>query len=160
MNSTLLSALIFTCAVTLAFCYNLRFVFASLVLITLIVFPIHSPDKRLTRGETIFIERNFFGTTRVVDNDRERYMLHGTTVHGLQLKEDMMRTTGYYNDETAIGEVFTYFTNQNQKDMVGILGLGIGGLACHTAPGREFEFYEIDPDVAAIAEDENMFHIP
>ncbi len=158
-NPTLYTGLILVCMLALLFIYNLRFVFACIVTIALLNFPVHSlqKDPQSLNGEAIFVKRNFFGTTLVIDNDNLRSMKHGTTIHGLQSKNTPLEPIGYYARETSVGEAFTYFTENDLKKKVGILGLGTGGLACYTAPDREFEFFEIDPDVVALSEEHGLF---
>jgi spermidine synthase len=40
---------------------------------------------------------------------------------------------------------------------IGVVGLGAGTLACYALPGQHWTFYEIDPAVAAIANDPSRF---
>lgn len=100
--------------------------------------------------------RNFFGITKVYDGNvttdpdtSVRIFLHGTTIHGFQAKNEKSanKPHAYYGIAGPIGDVFKTY---KPKD-VAVLGLGIGQLACHTARGRKYTFFEIDPDIADIA---------
>jgi spermidine synthase len=42
-------------------------------------------------------------------------------------------------------------------DRVAILGLGAGAMACHARPGQHWTYYEIDPLVVRVAQDQRMF---
>jgi spermidine synthase len=41
---------------------------------------------------------------------------------------------------------------------VGVVGLGLGTVACYRRPGQRWTFYEIDPLIEQIARDERYFH--
>ncbi|QQR69376.1 MAG: fused MFS/spermidine synthase [Alphaproteobacteria bacterium] len=102
----------------------------------------------------LHIERNFFGVMRVEDKQIKgipvRELLHGTTLHGTQglTAEYEHEPISYYHRSGPVGDVFDVL--QNAHD-IGIIGLGAGGLACYTAPGRHFTYYEIDPAVETVA---------
>ncbi len=140
--------------VLLLFCYDRRALFASMIAFLFIIHPIHDFNSFKTNSEQIFIARNFFGTIKVVDSNNTRNLLHGTTLHGMQYKTspENMAPSAYYHVSTSIGEAFTHFTEQNFKQNVAILGLGTGGLACYDAPGRHFDFYEIDQEMLDLSE--------
>jgi hypothetical protein len=44
-----------------------------------------------------------------------------------------------------------------QAQRVGIVGLGVGSLACYRQPGQDWHFYEIDSMVDAVARDPELF---
>jgi hypothetical protein len=101
--------------------------------------------------------RNFYGTIRIYDNTlkvggREytaRYMQHGTTLHGLQIRARQYETvpTSYYIRSGPLGSVFEMV----RPKRVAVIGLGTGATSCYTAPAREFTFFEIDPSVVDLA---------
>lgn len=115
----------------------------------------YTPDKI----REVHTSRNFFGTinvfdTTVIDDDGKttevRVFKHGTTLHGLQILSDadaVPEPASYYVKFGPVGDMFDSF---DPKD-VGVLGLGAGGITCHTAPGRHFTYYEIDPAVVTAA---------
>ncbi len=119
-----------------------------------------SPMLAASRGSTLHIERNFFGVMRVADNNiGVRSFFHGTTLHGAQPKSPKHRLTQitYYSPQGPIGDVFRILDTQKGQQKVGVLGLGVGTVACYAHPGRSFDFYEIDPAVVKIAEDKKLF---
>ncbi len=126
-------------------------VFVSVMLLAM------SPALQLFDPKTLKIERNFFGIIRVVDTSHTRQFMHGTTLHGAQptKPEDRLNSITYYDPEGSYGNAFGLVTGDQQK--IGVIGLGIGSVACFTHPGRSFDFYEIDPDVAAVAENRDYF---
>ena len=107
------------------------------------------------------IERNFFGVLSVrVDILGECLNLeHGTTVHGMQSLDPSQRQEplGYYHRESPIGQLFAALTPERAKQPVGVIGLGAGTLAAYAQPEQQWVFYEIDPAVQRIAEDERYF---
>lgn len=115
----------------------------------------------LDRGQdrTIFAARTFFGVHRVVEDSSGTYrrLFHGTTVHGSQRLGAGGRCEpgGYYHPSGPIGQVF--IARADTRRAVAVIGLGAGGLACYTAPGNAWTFYEIDPVVERIARDPSLF---
>ena len=103
--------------------------------------------------------RGFFGPVAVKhDPARNSNMLvHGTTMHGEQCLEPALREepATYYHRTGPLGQVFALPAARGR--LVGIMGLGMGGLACYAGAGQEWTFYEIDPIVKHIAEDERYF---
>lgn len=101
-------------------------------------------------------ERGFFGVVKVVERDGARTLMHGTTLHGAQLTDPARRLvpTTYYAPRAPIGEIFSNY--QGDGD-VGVVGLGVGSVACYRQPGQSYVFYEIDPIVARIAADPHWF---
>jgi SAM-dependent methyltransferase len=104
--------------------------------------------------------RNFYGVVRTRDfHDpvRFRAMYHGAINHGGQYLDPAYRRlpTTYFSRTSAYGRVFESMTQRGRK--VGIIGLGVGALAAYGRRGDTFRFYEIDPQVAAVALSEFSF---
>ena len=122
----------------------------------------------LTAGFTVGIddgvvhrERSFFGVYTVRDDAAEgtRALISGTTEHGLQFLDDLgrrPRVLSYYHPEAPLGQLFRSGAVGGDA-RVGIVGLGVGALACYAGPGQEWRFYEIDPAVDRIARDPALF---
>jgi hypothetical protein len=112
----------------------------------------------LPSGQSVLCEsRTFFGTHRVVlDRPSERHLYtQGTTIHGLQSQAPgRERVAGAYFHATGpAGEIL----GRIRPRRVGLVGLGVGSLAAYAEAGQRFDFYEIDKEVARIAEDARLF---
>ena len=106
-------------------------------------------------------ERSFFGVLKVTEDPRDglRRLVHGNTLHGQQSLEPARRgePLAYYHRTGPIGDVFEVFSAQAAGANVGVVGLGVGSLACYAREGQSWTFYEIDPGVARIARDARSF---
>ncbi|UVO52394.1 fused MFS/spermidine synthase [Sphingomonas sp. SUN019] len=105
--------------------------------------------------------RSYFGVYTLSENVRRRVLAHGTTVHGIELlgspARERMPTT-YYVPASGVGQVMTAATAlYGPAARIGVVGLGTGTLACYAKPGQDWRFYEIDPEVVAIARDPQRF---
>lgn len=104
--------------------------------------------------------RNFYGVVRTRDfHDpvQFRAMYHGAINHGGQYLDAEYKhlPTTYFSRTSAYGRVFESMPKGARK--VGIIGLGAGALAAYGRRGDVFRFYEIDPQVAAVAVTEFSF---
>ena len=115
---------------------------------------------------SLTMARSFFGVYRVLEvgeAGRFRVLLHGTTVHGAQdQRPGHRRTPGtYYSPEGPVGQVFEALNGPaiaaQPVERVGLLGLGVGTLACYRQPGQAWTYYEIDPVVVRLARDSPYF---
>lgn len=95
-------------------------------------------------------ERSFFGVHRVRVVGEEIRMIHGTTVHGGQSINPILRRVprSYYHPAGPLGATVAA---QPEGARIGIVGLGAGALAVLTKPGQEVVYHEIDPVVEALA---------
>lgn len=114
-------------------------------------------------GDTVTMERNFFGVSRVTETETpsgtvHRY-LHGDTTHNLQLVEPGLSgiPLAYYSFEGPFGDVVRLARQRHPGMRVGIIGLGAGAMACHAMAGEDWRFFEIDPAVIEIATDPSLF---
>ena len=120
---------------------------------------------RLSRLDTVFAARNFFGVVRVVamkdayGEVRAYKMIHGITNHGLQIKDptlDRLPTT-YYAPGSGVGYAARFVESRSSPwgtllrapVNIGVLGMGAGTLSAYARPGDHLRFYEIDPIVIA-----------
>lgn len=110
-------------------------------------------------------QRTFFGYYRVVEEPgsaeepRRFRLLHGTTSHGVQL-DDPRRAdtpTSYYTEDGPVGDVMRFLQDRRPTHRGAIVGLGIGSLAAYARKGDHLTYYEIDPAVREIAENERFF---
>jgi spermidine synthase len=109
------------------------------------------------------MSRSFFGvyTVGLRAEGGERILLHGTTVHGIQLQGSAKRersATSYYAPPSGVGLALAGAPRLfGHHARIGVVGLGTGTLACYARPGQQWTFYEIDPAVVAIARDPHRF---
>lgn len=102
--------------------------------------------------------RNFYGVLRVKEYGKPdtpghlRRLLHGVIMHGEQHLHEPLRTqlTTYYQATSGIG-VALEARRERPAIRVGLIGLGTGTLAAWGRKGDVYRFYEINPDVIAVA---------
>lgn len=134
----------------------------SFALFGTMVLLLHAPLTDHLLAKPLRLERNFFGVLQVQDteDDKIRQFLHGTTLHGAQPIKDgqrLIRMT-YYNPDGPLGDAFRLLDKDEAAEQkIGGIGLGVGTIACYTKPERSYDFYEIDPAVARIAQDRTLF---
>lgn len=116
------------------------------------------------RGHVLEAHRGFFGVHRVTRVDEFNRLFHGTTLHGAQKIDAATGTPtephlplAYYHPDGPIGQVFHAWQVSGRGHNVGLVGLGVGALATYGHDGDRFTFFEIDPLVQRIAEDERYF---
>jgi len=101
-------------------------------------------------------QRNFYGILRVTEhkdqNGPRRELRHGHVLHGLQFLDEPKRAwaTTYYGPHSGVALALNAFDRPNRK--VAVIGLGAGTMAAWGRAGDTFRFYDIDPDVAGIAQ--------
>lgn len=134
----------------------------------------------LARGESAssnHMARNFYGVLRVSDESapsvvllkgdeqprpkddpRFRRLMNGTITHGVQFLGTARRDqpASYYSPESGIGEAFAALASRGPL-RVGVIGLGTGTIAAYAHEGDEFTFYEINPLVVRIAQQDFTF---
>ena len=109
--------------------------------------------------ENIFQRRNFYGVVNVFDYKDERGQFRqfksGGVTHGRQWTSDdpakRREAIAYFSPGTGAARAIRFF--QHKPGMrVGVVGLGVGTLATYAIkPGHVIKFYEINPEVVAIA---------
>jgi hypothetical protein len=142
----------------------LRRAFAAAVVFGVGVFAVATIQSTgVAQGELIHQERSFFNILRVVENRPANPARHivrlesGATTHGAQLVQPNRRhvPTCYYGAGTGIGLVMARRPDEPMN--VGVIGLGAGTLAAYGRSGDRYRFYEVDPEVARIAQDARYF---
>ena len=111
-------------------------------------------------SDTRVIARNFYGVVRTRDFHDPvpfRVMYHGGINHGGQLLDEAYRgrASSYFSPTSGYGRVFASLPDAPRK--IGVIGLGAGAIAAYARRGDHFRFYEIDPQVAAVALKEFTF---
>ncbi|MGE0190908.1 MAG: fused MFS/spermidine synthase [Planctomycetota bacterium] len=108
-------------------------------------------------------ERTFFGTHLVLevegssDEGGHHRLLHGRTIHGVQLDHAPRAPTLYYGRDTPIGDVMEDLARRTITPRVGIVGLGVGTLLAYAREGWSVHVIEIDEAVVRIASDPRLF---
>lgn len=130
----------------------------ALGLMTIIFLPqiLGDPSLHLAR------ERSFFGVYRVEStrDSRVHVFRHGTTIHGIEFVEPLARAEplSYYSREGPLGQVLGAINRMGRVKSIGVVGLGVGAIACYRGPRQTMTYYEIDPVVEDIARDTRYFH--
>jgi hypothetical protein len=139
----------------------------SVVIITCIILGSTYFQSNNFNKENITSTRNFFGILSVKedfpgDANKHRYVLrHGITIHGFQLLSPKMKflPTGYYVEDSGVGVGFNFHPSRPGRLRIGIIGLGVGVLGAYGEPGDEFKYYEINPAIVSIAEEEYFSYL-
>jgi hypothetical protein len=115
-----------------------------------------SPEYRLLR------ERSFFGVYSVhaiaTPVGQFHFLLNGATNHGGQNLDRPLGPTLYYTREGPVGQFFEAIKGAPAAEgRIGVIGLGVGAMACYAARDQRITYYEIDPLDERIARDERYF---
>ena len=97
--------------------------------------------------------RSYFGAYHIENSPSGelRYLTHGTTLHGQQFIDPDRATdpTSYYGSTSGVGIAMRHAAPDAR---VGVVGLGVGTLACYRKPDQRWTFFEIDRQVVAFSE--------
>jgi hypothetical protein len=107
-------------------------------------------------GTVVTSHRNFHSTLRVVDEpgDRYRALVDGTTLHGrVPIDAEACTPLTYFHPTGPAGETLR---RRPARGPVGVVGLGVGSLACY-AGEEPWTFFELNPSVVEVATDEALF---
>jgi spermidine synthase len=111
---------------------------------------------------TLLAQRNFFGVHTVKKDDSGEFFVlkHGTTTHGAQSVDPQKwrDPLTYFTREGPAGQIFADLHTDPRALSVGIVGLGVGTMACFRRPVDEMTFYEIDAAILSVALDDRYFH--
>ena len=128
--------------------------FVAVLLAVLLAYPPLAENIRAVTSA-----RNFYGVESVIADSFEglprRVLRHGKVVHGFQFSDASKKrlATSYFTSKSGIGLLLTSYPGRasGKTLRVGVIGLGVGTLAAYGTPGDEMRFYEINPDVIAMA---------
>src|SRR5678816_1676077 len=83
----------------------------------------------------------------------------GSTVHGVQLNDETRKceATSYYHKDGPLGQVFEIYNRKPVVKPVAATGLGAGTIGTYSAKGQDWDFYDIDPAIVAIASNPQYF---
>jgi spermidine synthase len=123
--------------------------------------PVRTIGTLVSNYDVLDERRSFFGVKRVL-YDRERdsnVLLHGSTLHGGQLRAPGMTCmqTAYYSQGGPVGQFLGALPRSLDNGHLGVVGLGSGVLAGYGAgkPAQRWTYFEIDPDIKAVAQDDD-----
>src|SRR3990167_2036624 len=104
------------------------------------------------RGHGFYVKRNYYGICEVIDSEGIRRLYHGRTLHGAQYlqKERRGEPLSYYASPSALSKILV--SPRFSFHRLGVIGLGTGTLSAYTREGQVMDFYELDPDIYAIAD--------
>lgn len=126
--------------------YRLRYPAILLMVAPLVAMAVAPQD------ETIASERNFFGVLQVIRDGRGLRLVHGSTIHGMQLNGELRsEPTTYYGRQSGVGLTIASLQEKKPELRIGVVGLGCGVLATYGRPTDSFEMIEINPAVVDIA---------
>lgn len=108
-------------------------------------------------SERVYRSRNFYGVLTVYEHEKDEplshYFLlqHGRITHGLQFVDPVQATwpVSYYGSESGVGLGVAALPAGRRR--IGVVGLGTGTMAAFARPGDYLRFYEINPQVQAVA---------
>lgn len=145
-------------------------------LVLALIFSLGETAREEAQGARLMV-RNFYGVLRVVDqvapnvvlvkadaahsNDEDyrfEKLMNGTIDHGLQFLSPARRDlpTTYYGPTSGIGMTLKA-APVNVPLKVGVVGLGVGTLAAYGRRGDCYKFYEINPLVVQMANQQFSF---
>ncbi|HVG04840.1 MAG TPA: fused MFS/spermidine synthase [Burkholderiaceae bacterium] len=111
------------------------------------------------RDDVVYMHRNFYGTLRVKEQgegDKQvRRLLHGVILHGEQptINANRLEPGTYYARTSGIGRAIEAKQSAGPVRL-GFVGLGVGTLSAYGRAGDVVRFYELDPDVLALAKNQ------
>jgi len=121
---------------------------------SLVIIFISTGALELAWSRTTYIHkhRNYYGLYRIYDKENVRYLVHGTTVHGAQFKDEDKAPVPltYFSHISPVGKLLT--SDLFEFKNINIQGLGAGTLATYFNASQEVDFYELDPDNFDIAD--------
>ena len=118
---------------------------------------------KLEHNNAIEVTRNFYGVLKVKSYDdvgTENYLLrlvHGAILHGEQYPHEKWRyqPTTYYTPTSGFGRAVNsqreMAPQTNNKQRIGMIGLGVGTVAAYCRDGDICRIYEINAEVERLA---------
>jgi spermidine synthase len=104
-------------------------------------------------------ERSFYGAISVEEDGTFRTLVHGTTTHGYQFIDPAKQTTptSYYGETGPLGSLLTMLREDGRIGRIGAVGLGVGTIASYLSPTDQLTYFEIDPLIVKLAQDDDLF---
>ena len=125
-------------------------------------------DYRQRCTDSVFASRNFYGSLKVHRQQTNAggnifSLMNGNVCHGIQYSRYPRRgvPTTYYYEESGLGLALRYQQARMKEKArgvrIGALGMGIGVISAYCEPGDHIRFYELDPGVVRIVQDQPFF---
>jgi hypothetical protein len=95
--------------------------------------------------------RDFFGTMTVRFDGNLKLLMHGKTLHGMQIVDHPEIPLTYYSNGSPLGQVMALQRLRKPTLRLGILGLGAGSAAAYAQAGDDLRIYEISPTIIELA---------
>ncbi len=103
-------------------------------------------------------QRSYFGIYTINTDSASRWLMHGTTMHGMQMLATPKRPISYYGPASGVGQTMAKAESlYGAGASIGVVGLGTGTLSCYAKPGQKWQFFEIDPLMISISRDQGIF---
>jgi len=101
----------------------------------------------------IYRSRNYYGVNKIYQKQDAIFLLNGNTIHGGQYlaKEKERIPIAYYHAAAPLSKVLV--SPLFNLDKIGVIGLGAGVLAAYGQAGQTMDFFEINPEIIAIAQE-------
>ena len=159
--------------------YRARWLFGWLLISALalaIIVSLGISAEQEARSARLMV-RNFYGVLRVInlpapegvsvkgrlalapgEDPRCEKLMNGPIDHGLQFTSPARRRlpTTYYGPDSGVG-IALRAAEAKTPLRVGVIGLGVGTLAAYAMPGDHYKFYEINPLVVQVAQEDFTF---
>jgi len=112
-------------------------------------------------GKTLFIDRNFFGLSKVTldPNEQTKRLVHGNTIHGRQFTDPGIQylPLSYYHKAGPLRRIIKQYEAIESTSEVAVIGLGAGSMLFYGQPHQIWTLFEIDPLVIHLARDSGHF---
>lgn len=115
---------------------------------------------RLSAADRVGDDHGILGRLVVFRDSTGTRLVSGSTLHGLEPPGNRLTRPEpalYYARYGAYGELVSLMDARGPNWRFGVIGLGIGSLACTASPGTELTFFELNPGVARLARDTSLF---
>lgn len=108
-------------------------------------------ERGASGGVRVMALRNFYGIYKVFDRDGQRFLQHGTTLHGRQYLDAARAPIplSYYHRSAPAGRLL--LSGLVSTERMGMVGLGAGAMACYAGSNQTFTVFELDPDNLRVA---------
>ena len=121
-------------------------------------------DEIKMRRDSVLVRRNFYGVLAVQDDPvseqlARRYLVHGTISHGYQYLNEPFRPmpASYFSPHSGVGLALSALRGEQRPLRFGVVGLGVGVLSSYVRNRDYARFYEINPEVVRIADEDFTF---